>query len=284
MVKASDVKALRNSSGAGIMECKKALIESGGDIKKAGEILKKMGLNAVKKREERSVSSGMVFLKEADHISTLLALACETDFAAKNQDFISLGRKCLESISANPMADHRAQIDKYIQETVAKLKENIKPRGYKTMKAEENELIRGYIHGNGKIGVLVKLKIGDPVMKRDPRMIEAANDLALHIAAFNPVFISRDDAPKDYISELLKKFRTEAEKLGKGEKMLQGIIDGKLNKHLAKNSLLEQKFVKDETESVGGILSSLSGQIKTEIEIADFAYFKADDDESVNSK
>jgi elongation factor Ts len=147
-------------------------------------------------------------------------------------------------------------------------------RRFCTLKAESNEFFVDYIHGEGKIGVIVKVKVSDPSLLDNQKVREIAFDTALHIAAYNPTFLSKDRINSEYIKEQEEIFMTQAEKLGKPENILQGIVKGKLKKHYSEICLLEQAFVKNDKMSVASVFDSLGEEVNGKIELIDFLYYR----------
>jgi elongation factor Ts len=273
-IKAIDVKALREKTGAGMMDCKNALVQAKGDSAKAEKILKELGLAAAQKRAGRVTKEGRVFSRIQDGKGVLLELTCETDFVAKNKEFLALGESLSESaIAKGPDAKPEDFISQ-VQDAVGKIKENITLRRLKVMEANEKDLILDYIHGEGKIGVMVKFTLSDPSLKDNPRVKEVAFDLTLHTAAFAPLFLERDQVGQSYLKEQEEIFTKQAEKLGKPEKVLKGIVQGKMNKHLAEICLVEQPFVKDQNLKVSKVLDQLNKEIGAQVQIGEYLYYK----------
>jgi elongation factor Ts len=272
-IKATDVKALRDKTGAGMMDCKKALQEAQGDFQKAERILKELGLAAAAKRAGRATNQGRIFSQVANRMGVLLELTCETDFVAKNKDFLALGRRLTGIALARGEAVTAKDFEGPVKEVIGIIKENMEVRRFGLMTAGPQEMILDYIH-DGRIGVLVKLALSSDGLANHPRVKEVANDLTLHAAAFAPLFLSRERVLSSYLEEQAAIFRKQAESLGKPEKVLQGITQGKLNKHLAEVTFLEQAFVKDSNVKVAKVLESLGKEIGGTVSISDYLYYK----------
>ncbi len=277
-IKASDVKKLREKTGAGMMDCKKALVQAGGDFAKAEKILKELGLAAAQKRGGRITKEGQIFSKIIGPKGIVLELNSETDFVAKNKEFVALGEKLATTILDKELDTKNEELEGYIKEAIGKIKENIELKRFKVLKAEaEDEYLVNYIHkvGDiGKIGVLILFSVGNPEIKENERFKETAFDIALHTAAYSPIFLSRDKVDEAYIKEQEEIFTKQAEKLNKPANVIQGIVKGKLNKHLSEICLLEQAFVKDQNLKVSRVLENLSKELGGQIKIKDFVYFK----------
>jgi elongation factor Ts len=273
-IKATDVKALRDKTGAGMMDCKKALQEAQGDFQKAERILKELGLAAAAKRAGRATSQGRVFAELGDGLGVLLELTCETDFVAKNKDFLALGRKLTGIALAKGKAAKSGDFEAPVKEVVGIIKENMEVRRFGFLSSGPQELVLEYIHGEGRIGVLVKVALSSAELLKHPRVKQVAFDLALHTAAFAPQYLSRDRVPKEYIADQEAIFLKQAESLGKPEKVLKGIAQGKLNKHLADICFLDQGFVKDLNLKVSKVLEDLAKEIGGKMTISDYLYYK----------
>ena len=276
-IKAVDVKKLREKTGAGMMDCKKALVKAEGDFKKAEKILKELGLAAAQKRGGRTTKEGQIFSLIKGNSGLLLELSSETDFVAKNKEFVALGEKLSNLILEKELKEKTDEINNLITEAIGKIKENIDLKRFKIVKAGANEFLTDYIHkvGDvGKIGVLILINVGDSTILNDKRVREAAFDIALHTAAYAPLYLSRDDVDADYIKEQEDIFLKQAQNLGKPEKVIQGIVKGKLNKHLSEICLLDQAFVKDSTVKVSKYLDNLSKEVGSKVSISDYLYYK----------
>lgn len=280
-IKATDVKKLREKTGAGMMECKKALVESAGDFAKAVKILKELGLAAAKKRDGRVTKEGRIFVKLTPSKAIVLEILCETDFVAKNKDFIALGEKLVAAVDEKNYTQPNDELQAIVKETIAVIKENIALKRFVVMEATENELMLDYIHGEGRIGVVTKLKLGDAALKSNEKVKELCFDICLHIAAFAPSFLDRSQIDAEYLKEQEEIFTKQAQNLGKPEKVIAGIVKGKLSKHMAEICLVDQNFVKDEKQTVAAVLKNLGKELGCSIEIADFIYYKLGADNEV---
>ena len=207
----------------------------------------------------------------------MVELTCETDFVAKNKEFLSLGKSistmAIEKGSKARPEDFLSQV----QDAVGKIKENITLRRLQVIEAGENELILDYIHGEGKIGVMVKYSLSDAALKDNDKVKEVAFDLTLHTAAFSPLFLTRDQVPQSYLQEQEELFTKQAEKLGKPEKVLKGIVQGKLNKHLAEICFVDQPFVRDQNLKVSKVLDALGKEVGGKVEIGEYLYYNVAD-------
>ena len=272
-IKATDVKTLRDKTGAGMMDCKKALQDAQGDFQKAERILKELGLAAAAKRAGRATNQGRIFSQVANRMGVLLELTCETDFVAKNKDFQALGRRLTDIALARGEAVAAKDFEGPVKEAVGIIKENMEVRRFGLMTAGPQEMILDYIH-DGRIGVLVKLALSSNGLADHPRVKEVANDLALHAAAFAPLFLSRERVLSSYLEEQAAIFRKQAESLGKPEKVLQGIAQGKLTKHLSEVCFLEQAYIRDSNVKVAKVLEALGKEVGGTVTVSDYLYYK----------
>jgi elongation factor Ts len=260
-ISAQDVNKLRQMTGAGMMDCKKALTEADGDFEKAIEILRKKGQKVSASRSDRDAKEGSVFIKLSDDKkeAVLIALNCETDFVAKNEEFQSLGKLIADTAYANKPSDKEAllnlqtgalTLNDKIVELVGKIGEKIEVSEYIHMKGET---VVPYIHAGSKLGVLVSLK---GINGKD--VTEAGKDVGMQIAAMNPVAVDEKSVDKTLIEKELEIAKAQILAEGKPENMVEKIAQGKLNKFFKESTLLHQAFVKDSSKTVAQYLDSVS--------------------------
>jgi elongation factor Ts len=261
MISAQDVNKLRQMTGAGMMDCKKALTEANGDFEKAIEILRKKGQKVSASRSDKDATEGAVFVKVSDDYkeAVLIALNCETDFVAKNEEFQNLGRLIAEKAFSNKPETKEAllalkagelTLNEKIIELVGKIGEKIEVSEYVYMKGEA---VVPYIHAGAKLGVLVSLK---GVNGKD--VTEAGKDVGMQIAAMNPVAVDDKSVDKSVIEKELEIAKAQILAEGKPENMVEKIAQGKLSKFFKENTLLAQAFVKDNSKTVAQYLDSVS--------------------------
>ncbi|HEY3430021.1 MAG TPA: translation elongation factor Ts [Cyclobacteriaceae bacterium] len=261
VISATDVNKLRQMTGAGMMDCKKALTEAEGDFEKAIEILRKKGQKVSASRSDRDAKEGSVFVKSSDDKkeAVLIALNCETDFVGKNEEFQSLGKLIAETAFASKPASKEAllalsvgglTINDKIVELVGKIGEKIEVSEYIHMKGEA---VVAYIHAGAKLGVLVSLK---GVNGKD--VTEAGKDVGMQIAAMNPVAVDETQVDKSLIEKEMEIAKAQILAEGKPENMVEKIAAGKLNKFFKESTLLPQTFVKDNSKTVAQYLDSVS--------------------------
>lgn len=277
-IKAQDVKALREKTGAGMLDCKNALVKTEGDFAAAEKLLKEQGLAAVEKRSDRATNEGKIFVKVDGNKAVLVELACETDFVARNDDFNACGKKLLEVVLSKNLTTVTPELEDLVKEAASVIKENISLKRVKVINAASDEYLHDYIHGDGKIGVVVRFKANKPEVLAGEKVKTFVHDLALHIAAFNPTFLDKTQIPGNYVKEQEEIFAAQMaqdEKMqGKPEKVLTGILQGKISKHLAEICLVDQGFVKDEKQSVTKFMEGLGKEVGATLSISEFSYFR----------
>ena len=260
-ISAKDVNKLRQMTGAGMMDCKKALVEADGDFDKAIEILRKKGQKVSASRSDREATEGAVFAKTNDDNTEgiLVALNCETDFVAKNEEFLTLGQKITDlAFEKNPATKEDllaleldgSTIGEKITELIGKIGEKIEVSEYARIKGEA---VVPYIHAGSKLGVLVAL---DNVNGAD--VLEAGRDVGMQIAAMNPVAVDKEGVDASIVEKEMEIGREQARAEGKPENIIDKIAEGKLQKFYKENTLLHQQFVKDSSLSVAKFLDSVS--------------------------
>jgi len=283
----SDIKYLRSKTEAGMQDCRRALAESEGDREAAERLLKEWGLAAVKKRAEREAREGAVFIHEEGSSAAMVELVCETDFVSRNASFREAGAEAATHAWAARLGAPDARVEELAADLASVMKENIQARRVAFMEAGPSELVVSYLHGEGTIGVLVRLGVaanadadaGDGATDRDGRVRALAHDLALHIAAFRPLFLDEASIPAAYREERLALIRKEIGEdpaaLAKSEAIREGMVSGRLRKHFATICLLGHRFVKDESRTVAEVLADFAVETGLAISIMGFASFKA---------
>lgn len=273
-ISASLVKELRDRTGLGMMECKKALSEAGGDIEKAIEELRKSSGMKAAKKAGRTAADGVVAAKVADDNSygVLVEVNSETDFVARDEGFLGFVNSVAEKAFADKQADIaalQADVEEARQALVQKIGENISVRRVELVEAP---VVGAYVHGNNRIAVLTALTAGDA---------EVAKDVAMHIAAVNPQVVKPEDMPEEALAKEKEIYVAQARESGKPEEIIEKMIVGRMKKFLAENSLVEQAFVKDPDQTVGKLAKDAGADITSfvryevgegiEVEEVDFA-------------
>lgn len=262
-ISAKLVKELRERTGAGMMECKKALTETDGDIEAAIEHMRKTGLAKAEKKAGRVAAQGtLVVSSNDDHtIASILEVNCETDFVAMGEDFRTFAERLVDMVreqgitelDALNSADYQdgVSVDERRRELIAKIGENMTVRRFETLRADEG-VIGAYLHGQ-KIGVLIEISTKDD---------ELARDLAMHIAASNPLAITAADLPADAVAKEKEIHTAKAEQSGKPANIIEKIVEGSMKKYFAEVTLLGQKFVKDPDKSIAQLLKESNAEVK----------------------
>lgn len=272
-ISAKIVKELREATGAGMMDCKKALVEADGDFAKAEKLLKEMGLAAVAKRADRATNNGAIFTRARDGKAVILELVCETDFVAKNEDFIALGEKLVDMVIDNGYTEKCEPLEAEVKDLITKIKENMSLNRLQVWDVNENTCVGSYVH-EGTLATMVFLTSDDASALVKPEVKELANDLALHVAAFTPSYLSKESVDAAYIEENTEIFMKQAASLGKPEKVLAGIVQGKMNKHLSEICFTLQPFVKDDSMSVEKKVAQVGKDLGVTLKVENYAFYK----------
>ena len=263
MFTAKDVKELRERTGCGMMDCKKALTETNGDFDKAVDFLREKGLATAAKKASRIASEGLVDILVEGNVGAMVEINSETDFVAKNDDFKTFVRNIARQVIAvNPadvdalleskfIDDESITIKDLLTEKIAKIGENMNLRRF----ARYEGNVVGYVHAGGRIGVMVKV---DADMNDDA--VAAARDCAMQIAAINPLYKDRDSVPAEDVEKekgiITAQIKEDPKNANKPDNIIEKMLGGKINKFYETNCLVEQAFVKDDSMSVGKYLES----------------------------
>lgn len=266
-ITAAMVKELRETTGAGMMECKKALVEKDGDFDAAVKLLKEKGLAAVAKRAERATSEGRIFIRQNGNKVAVVELVCETDFVAKNEEFIAAGEKILDEVIAKNYTDKNDELNSVLLDFATRTRENMSLNKVIVIDVPENSVAGIYVHSDFKTAAVTVVK-----GSADDKVKEFARDCCMHLAAFTPAYIKADEVPADYIAEqkdIFSKQMAEDPKMsGKPQNVLDGILQGKINKHLAEICFVDQMFVKDDKKSVKAKLDEVGKSVGANLEFA----------------
>ncbi len=271
-ITAADVKALRDKTGAGMMECKKALTEANGDAAEAEKILKEKGLAAVAKRAERATSEGRIFIRQTNDKIVVAEVTCETDFVAKNTDFVALGEKILDVAIAKGYTKIEKELEDLVLELATKIRENMSIRKLEVIDAPAGTASATYVHSDFKTGAVVVVEGSNA----EPVKV-FAKDCCLHLAAFTPAYTTKDEVPQSYIDEQKEIFQAQMaqdEKMAsKPENVKAGILQGKISKHLAEICFVDQAFVKDDKVTVAKKLEQVSKEAGAKLSFKKVALF-----------
>lgn len=269
-ITASMVKELRERTGAGMMDCKKALTQTEGDMDKAVDFLREKGLAAAAKKASRVAAEGVVeaYVSEDVKVGVIVEINCETDFVAKTDNFQEMVRAIAAHIAKTNPADVDAlnaseieagkTVADLVTASIAKIGENISLRRFARYEVEDG-MVAAYIHAGGKIGVLVNLKGGNA---------ELGKDIAMHVAAANPSYLNRDQVPTAELEHEKAVLSEQARNEGKPEKIIEKMVTGRIQKYYKEVCLLDQEFVKDPDFTVAKLVAA------NNTEIVDFARFQ----------
>ncbi len=285
-VSAIQVKELRDKTGAGMIDCKKALEEANGEFEKAIEILRKKGASVAAKRAERTASEGVVLTRVYDNgkSAAIIEVNCETDFVAKSDDFLSFANFALDVLIEHKPVDVPALLqlssnDKSIADElnslIGKIGEKIETSRFALENLPNGEIV-DYVHHGAKLGVLVE---ADNVPEERPAELRPLlKDIAMQIAAMKPVSIYREEVDKSLIEKELDIYKELARKEGKPEQLLEKIALGKLNKFYEENCLIEQVFVRDNTKKVAALLDEFNKKNSAQVKLVKFKRFHLSDE------
>ena len=289
MITAQAVKELRERTGAGMMDCKKALTETNGDMEKAVEVLREKGLAAAAKKAGRVAAEGIVktFISEDMKKGAMVEVNCETDFVADNAEFIEFAGKVAEMAANNDVSTVEELValkyndDKTVQEVltelIAKIGENMTVRRFEKV-AVENGVVQSYIHGGGRIGVLVQLACDS----NSSELTQVAKDVCMQIAAANPLFLSENEVDSKALETEKEIYRSQALNEGKPEKIVEKMVEGRIKKYYKEVCLLNQPWVKDADKSISKYLEEKSKEVGSPITVQ--KYFRFERGEGIEKK
>jgi elongation factor Ts len=246
---AKDVAQLRQMTGAGMLDCRNALEESGGDLQEAAKLLREKGLAGAAKRSDRDASEGAVAVARSGDAAAVVELRCETDFVAKAEEFVALADE-LAGLVAAKGEDAAGELDGTIDKLRATLKENISVGRVRRLVAESGQVLDTYLHrqaGRGVNGVVVVLQGGTD---------QLAHDIAVHIAFAKPAYLSRDEVPEAEVAAERETLTTISRNEGKPEAAMEKIVEGRMNGWFKERVLLDQSYVRDEKQTIAGMLGS----------------------------
>lgn len=279
-ITAQMVKELREATGAGMMDCKKALTEAEGDMDRAVDILREKGLSKAAKKADRIAAEGLVNIKtnEDGTVASIVEVNSETDFVAKNQDF----KVFVEDVADMVLAGDYASVEELLasnhkegkalkdvlNDRIATIGEKLDVRRFKKVSA--NGKVAGYIHGGGKIGVLVVLE----TESNDSRVIDLGKDVAMQVAAMNPKYLSRDDVDQEYLEHEKEVLTQQALNEGKPVDIVEKMVVGRLNKELKEVCLLDQVFVKDSELTIAKLVAKVAKEVGSDIKVVEMVRFE----------
>jgi len=302
-ISADMVRKLREETGAGMMECKSALVESGGDSKAAVDILRKKGLASAAKKAGRAANEGQVaaYLHDGGKTGVLVEVNSETDFVAKTPEFQQLVIDVAAHVALTSSADELAAgklkdvndttalqaqpyhkqpgqtVGQLVQEKIAVIKENIVVRRFSGFRTAGAGLVGSYIHQGGKVGVLVEVGAQNEATAQSPEFAQLVKDVAMHIAAASPaaaLYVAKEEVPADVLAKEKDIYKAQAAASGKPANVVDKIAEGKLKEYYATFCLLEQAYVREPKMTVGALLKERSGALKDTVVVRRFSRFR----------
>ncbi len=279
-ITAAMVSELRKKTGAGMMDCKKALTETAGNMEEAVDFLRKKGLAAAAKKSGRIAAEGAIVAGSNGTVGALVEVNAETDFVAKNDGFQGFIAGVREVVLANQVADVEAlktlaypntgrTVGEELTHQIATIGENMDIRRLQRVDVGQG-VVASYIHGAGKIGVLVELQ----TESTDAKVAELGKQIAMHVAAAAPSYLVRDEVPSEVVDKEKEIMRVKALESGKPENIVEKIIIGQINKYFGEVCLLEQAFVVDPDQKVGKVVEALSKELGSEIKLNSYVRFQ----------
>jgi len=284
MITAALVNDLRKKTNAGMMDCKRALEETQGDLDAAVTLLREKGIAKAGSKADRAANEGVITARISDNAKSgiLLEVNCETDFVSKNDNFQGFVASLADSLIASQPADHAAAtqaqfngltVEDAVKAKVAEVGENLQFRKYVRFEAQGEGVVASYIHMGGKVGVLIEVGANNAETASTATFRELVKDLTLHIAAAAPRGLSREDIPADVVEAEKNIFRAQLADSGKPANILENIINGKIGKFFSENCFLEQGFVKDPDTTVIKLLEAKGKELGDTLVVRRFVRF-----------
>ena len=269
-----DVLSLREKTGAGLIDCKRALAESNGDVEEAISILRKKGVASAAKKAGRDAGEGIIAQAISDDGSKgiLVEINCETDFVAKNEDFVQFSAEVANELLADPAID----LETRRTEQVAKIGENIRISRFDILEPQGGGLVESYVHTGSKVAVLISLISEGSESINNESINHMAKDLCMHIAATSPVCVSRENVPEDLVAKEKEIAMAQAE--GKPPQAIEKIVQGKLEKYFSTSCLLEQPFVKNPDQTVRELVDLVCKESGMSLKVDRFIRFQVGED------
>jgi elongation factor Ts len=288
-ISAEMIKNLRGATGAGVLDCKKALETAEGDFDKAVEYLREKGLDAAAKKAGRKANDGLVnvLVDEAGQLGAIVEVNCETDFVARTEDFQAFVGALVKQVSQESgvadvpallnrpfIEDRSVTVGEHLTQLVARLGENIVLRRFARLERDGSGLIEGYVHLGSRIGVLVEMSVGSEDVASGATFRELVHDLALQIAAAAPQYISAEDVPHPVVEAERAKYQAGAAEGNKPDHIQERIVSGKLDKWYEEVCLLRQPFVKDGDQNISALLAQKSKELGAPLAVERFVRYE----------
>lgn len=285
MITAEQVQKLRERTGAGMMDCKKALTEQAGDFEKAIEHLRKKGIASASKKAGRTAKDGTVYslIDTANKAAVLVEVNCETDFVAKTENYLKFvnaiatqiakgGAKDVATLFTQTI-DGTKTVEEFVKEGIATLGENINVRRFSRYAITPGKEVKSYIHAGGKVGVLVEVSLKDSAKASQEPFAGFIRDLTMHIAAASPLYLDPSKVPADVVAKEKEIALAQLAGQNKPADILEKIASGKINKYFEETCLIKQKFIKDDKKSIEALTAEIGKAIGDEIAITQFDRF-----------
>jgi elongation factor Ts len=281
---AKDVQTLRERTGCGMMDCKKALTETNGDMEKAIDVLREKGLAAAAKKSGRIAAEGVVCVMVEDGVAAIVEVNAETDFVAKNETFVAFANDIAKTVISENPADVDAlmtmklngsdmTVEEALRDKILVIGENMKIRRFERVEGD----VVGYSHGGGRIGVLVKMEL-DGAAKGNAAALEAGKDVAMQIAALNAPYLNKESVPAEVLESekqiTIAQFKNDPKHANKPDQVLEKMVMGKMGKYFENNCVLCQAFVKDGDKTVSQYLADVSKEVGGKVDVVDFIRFE----------
>ncbi|MGA8029424.1 MAG: translation elongation factor Ts [Bryobacteraceae bacterium] len=290
-INANLVKQLRDMTGAGMMDCKKALVATDGNLEEAVVYLRKQGIASAGKKESRATKQGLIasFIGPDARAGVLVEINCESDFVARTEDFQALAADVAAHIAEtkpaareilyeqNFIRDQSTTVGEFVKTKIAKLGENIAVSRFVVYEVSGTGALGNYIHPGGQIGVMVEMQAGSAEITSNAEFIKLTHDIAMQVAAAHPDFVSKEDVPHDLLEKERSIQRDRALGEGKPEKMVDKIAEGRMSKFYEEVCLLEQPFIRENTISVAELIKTAAAKLGSSINVARFSRYKVGD-------
>lgn len=286
-ITAAQVKELREKTGAGMMDVKKALVEAGGDMEKAAEVLRQRGIATAEKKGDRTTAEGQVTALIADDrkAGVLVEVNCETDFVARGDAFLQMvgevaqqvlnkaPKDMTELLSQESQALPGKTVQDYVTDRIGTIKENLNVRRFVRYERDGAGAVHSYIHTGGRVGVLLEVKAGKPETTQQDAFQQLVKDLSMQIASASPEFVSRDEIAPEVIEQETRIELGKEDLANKPEEIRQKIVEGRVSKILGQRCLVEQPFVKDPGQTVADVINGVAKALGDELSVVRFTRY-----------
>jgi elongation factor Ts len=282
MISAAIVKELRDKTNAGMMDCKKVLTETNGDLEAAIKLLRERGIAKAGAKADRAANEGIITARVSANAGILLEVNCETDFVSKNENFQAFVAEIADTLAASNAVDHTAalavkqgelSLEDTVKAKVVEVGENLQFRKYVRYDAASGGVVASYIHPPGKVGVLIEVGTTKPETANSESFKELVKDLTLHIAACAPKGLRREDIAQSVVDTEMDIFRARLAESGKPANIIENILKGQIGKFFAESCFLEQPFVKDDKQSVTQLLEAKGKELGDTLTVTRFVRF-----------